>query len=157
MAIPYRGNTGLSTYFITSATCCKRSLFQTDRMASLLLDVLSHYRNQGNYSLHEFVIMPDHFHLLLTPCESLERALQLIKGGFSYRARKELAFPGEVWEHSFHDRRVRDLAEYGRLCQYIHLNPVRRGLVQQPEQYAYSSASPVNWLDPAPQRLKPQD
>jgi putative transposase len=36
--------------------------------------------------------MPDHFHLLVTPTETLERALQLIKGGFSYRARKELGW-----------------------------------------------------------------
>ncbi len=111
LAIPYRGNTGLSTYFITSATYCKRSLFQTDRMAGLLIDVLFHYRDQRKYQLHEFVIMPDHFHLLITPAESLEKALQLIKGGFSYRVKKELEFIGEIWEHSFHDRRVRDANE----------------------------------------------
>jgi putative transposase len=40
--------------------------------------------------------MPDHFHLLVSPTLSLERSLQLIKGGFSYRAKKELGFAGEV-------------------------------------------------------------
>ena len=51
-----------------------------------MMDVLLHYREQMRYVLHEFVIMPDHLHLLLTPGAdiSLERALQLIKGGFSY-------------------------------------------------------------------------
>ena len=96
MAIPFRGNTGLGTYFITSATSQRKSLLQSERMALLLLDVLFRYRDQKKYLLHEFVIMPDHFHLILTPTDTLERALQLIKGGFSFRAKKELAFSGET-------------------------------------------------------------
>jgi putative transposase len=70
--------------------------------------------------LHEFVVMPDHFHLLITPIETLERALQLIKSGISFRAKKELGFVGEVWQKSFYDRRVRDVAEYRAFLDYIH-------------------------------------
>jgi REP element-mobilizing transposase RayT len=62
------------------------------------------YREQRKYLLHEFVVMPDHFHLLITPIETLERALQLIKGSFSFRAKKELGFVGEIWQKSFYDR-----------------------------------------------------
>jgi len=43
------------------------------------------YQLQEKYLLHEFVLMPDHFHLLITPTSTLERALQLIRGGFSFR------------------------------------------------------------------------
>jgi len=57
-------------------------------MARLFVEVLFHYRDHKNYLLHEFVLMPDHFHLLVSPTLSLERSLQLIKGGFSYRAKK---------------------------------------------------------------------
>ena len=42
-------------------------------MADLLLEVIFHYRDQNKYLLHEFVIMPDHFHLLLTPTETWEK------------------------------------------------------------------------------------
>ena len=154
MAAPHRGNTGFGTYFITADTFRKHSLFQSDRMAGLLLDVLLSYRAQQKYLLHEFVIMPDHFHLLITPTLTLERALQLIKGGFSFRAKRELGFGGEIWEKSFHDRRVRDWEEYCAFRRYIHLNPVRRGLVATPEQYPYSSAR-LMALDAVPQRLKP--
>jgi len=77
----------------------EQSLFQSDRMARLFLEVLLHYRQQQRYLLHEFVLMPDPFHLLITPTETLERTLQLIKGGFSYRARKELGFnEKEIWQ-----------------------------------------------------------
>ena len=134
MAAPRRGNTGSSTYFITANTFQKHSLFQSERMARLFLDVLFSYRTQRRYLLHEFVLMPDHFHLLITPTESLERGLQLIKGGFSFRAKRELGFGGEIWEKSFYDHRVRDWEEYCAFRTYIHLNPVRRGLAATPEQ-----------------------
>ncbi len=101
--------------------------------------------------------MPDHFHLLITPTLTLERALQLIKGGFSFRARRELGFGGEIWEKSYHDRRVRDWQEYCSFRQYIHLNPVRKGLAGVAEGYPYSSARAGIELDAAPQRLKSSD
>jgi putative transposase len=104
--------------------------------------------------LHEFVLMPNHFHLLITPTLSLERALQLIKGGFSYRARRELGFAGEIWQTSFYDRRVRGSEDYERFRTYIHQNPVKRGLATAAEEYPYSSAAGFV-LDDVPQRLKP--
>ena len=153
MAIPYRGNTGLGTYFITASTAGKQSLFQSERMARLFVETLLHYRDQKKYWLHEFVLMPDHFHLLITPTESLERALQLIKGGFSFRARHELGFIGEIWQSSFHDHRVRDVGEYERSRTYIHHNPVKRGLAASPDAYPYSSAAGFV-PDEVPQRAK---
>jgi putative transposase len=155
MAAPFRGNTGLGTYFVTASTFQKQSLLQSDRNAALFVDVLLGYRSQHKFLLHEFVVMPDHFHLLLTPTLTLERALQLIKGGFSFRIKKETGFCGEVWEKSFYDRRVRDWQEYSNFRRYIQLNPVKRGLAAAPEKYLYSSARPGLELDPVPQRLKP--
>src|SRR5208282_2041486 len=152
MAAPYRGNTGSGTYFITAGTFQKQQLLQSDRMARLFLDVLLNYRSQEKYLLHEFVLMPDHLHLLITPLLTLERALQLIKGGFSFRAKKELGFQGEIWEKSFYDRRVRDWQEYCAFRQYIQRNPVQRCLVLIPEDYPYSSAVPGLVLDAVPQR-----
>ncbi len=155
MAIPHRGWTSDSTYFITASTYGKKSLFQSVHMAELLLNVLRHYREQQKYLLHEFVVMPTHFHLLLTPEVTLERALQLVKGGFSYRAKHELGFGGEIWETSYYDRRVRDMDEFERMRHYIRENPVRAGLVERADKYPYSSAT-VSWdLDEVPQRLKP--
>jgi len=155
MAAPRRGNTGSGTYFVTAGTFQKQQLLQSDRMARLFPDVLLGYRSQEKYLLHEFVLMPDHFHLLITPLLTLERALQLIKGGFSFRAKRELGFHGEIWEKSFYDRRVRDWEEYSAFRQYIHWNPVKRGLAPMAEKYPYSSARPGLALDAVPQRLKP--
>ena len=122
-------------------------------MADLLLQTLRHYQEEGKFLLHEYVIMPDHFHLLITPFETLERSLQLIKGGFSFRAKKELGFGGEVWQNSYYDRRVRDLEEYVRFREYIHRNPVKRGLVASATEFKYNSAD-GEYLDAVPQGLK---
>jgi putative transposase len=157
MAIPHRGWTSNSTYFITASTAGKRHLLQTDRAAGLFVDVLIHYRQEQKYLLHEFVVMPDHFHLLLTPEVPLERAMQLIKGGFSYRAKREIELGSDIWETSFVDRRVRDEDEYERMKQYIRNNPVKAGLVGSAEEFLYSSASPRWLLDDVPQRLKPHE
>ena len=68
----------IRTFFVTTVTWQRRSLFRAEPMAYLLLDTLLRYRDQGRFLLHEFVLMPDHFHLLLTPAPeiSLEKALQ---------------------------------------------------------------------------------
>lgn len=154
MAAPRRGNTGYSCYFITASTFQKRNILQSDRMAGLFVDVLFHYRKEHKYLLHEFVVMPDHFHLLITPRESLERALQLIKGGFSFRAKRELGFMHEIWQPSFYDRRARHAEEYFAFREYIRRNAVKRSLSDTAELYQYCSAWPGFQLDAAPEKLK---
>lgn len=143
------------TYMITSSTWERRALFQKERWARLLIDTLYHSRGAA-YLLHEFVIMPDHIHVLLTPMTSLEKAVQFIKGGFSYRAKNELGSNMEVWQKGFSDHRIRDASDY-RLHQiYIQQNPVRKHLCERAEAYPYSSARPGLELDSAPQGLKPR-
>jgi len=154
MAAPFRGNTGYGTYFITASTFQRQSLFQSERLALPFLDTLLQYRLKRKYLLHEFVIMPNHFHLLITPTLTLEKALQFIKGGFSYRAKKELGFAGEVWQPSYYDHRVRDIEEYFNFRYYIRQNPVKRGLAKTPDEYPYSSAFPGFVSDEVPERLR---
>ncbi len=143
------------TYMVTSQTWGRRDLFAKDRWAALFLDTLYHYRGSA-YLLHEFVLMPDHFHLLITPLTSLERGVQFIKGGFSHRATVELQSNMEVWQKGFTDHRIRDAQDYAEHVQYIRSNPVRTHLCMHAEEYAYSSAHPGFQLDEVPQRLKPR-
>ena len=143
------------TYFVTFDAWERRALFRPEPWARLFFQNLLSHRD--SYLLHEFVLMPDHFHLLITPSIALERAVQLIKGGFSYRAKEELGSSAEVWQRGFSDHRIRDWEDYERHLHYIHLNPVKRHLCEGPEEYKYSSAFPGWKLDPIPQGLKPQE
>src|SRR5436305_14780622 len=99
--------------------------------------------------------MPDHFHVLITPTITLERALQLIKGGFSFRATKELGFGGEIWQTSFYDRRVRDVKGHYAVRDDIHVKPGKRGFASLPEEYLFSWSRTGFNLDGMPHRLKP--
>jgi len=158
MARPLRGRTGESTYFITVDAYQKQHLLQSERTALLLIDVLLHYRKQQKYLLHEFVVMPHHIHVLLTPTGiTIERAVGLIKGGFSFRRAKELGLKGEIWQTSFHDWRVRDAEGYEGYRTYIHQNPVKANLVRTAAEFSYSSAVGSFPLDLMPQRLKPSE
>jgi putative transposase len=99
MSKPPRDRTsfGSGVYFVTASAWGHRSIFQTDRMATLFVDTLFHYRRENKFLIHEFVVMPNHVHLLLTPTGiPLEKAMQFIKGGFSFRVKKELALNLEI-------------------------------------------------------------
>jgi len=140
---------------ITSATWERRGHFRNERWAQLFIDTLYHYRGTA-YLLHEFVIMPNHVHVLLTSKTSLEKAVQFIKGGFSFRAKKELGWNWDVWQKGFSDHRIRDARDYVEHVAYIRQNPVRARLCASPEEFPYSSAYAGFSLDPAPQGLKPE-
>jgi REP element-mobilizing transposase RayT len=71
MTIPYRGTTGDGTYFVAASTFHKKALLQSERMARLFVKTLVEYRDQRKYELHEYVVMPDHFHVLITPIVTL--------------------------------------------------------------------------------------
>src|SRR6266481_1519872 len=135
----------LRTYFITSATASRRRLFQVDQNATLLIEVLQEQRNKNRVQLHAFVIMPDHVHLLLTPAPevSLEKAMQYIKGNFSFRLKSKL----DVWQPRYDSRRILDANDYATHLTYIHQNPIRANLTTQPELYPHSSANQTHPSD----------
>jgi putative transposase len=78
-------------------------------------------------------------HLLLTVGSdmTIERAMQFIKGGFSYRLKKEFGYLGEVWQRGYSEVRVEDEASFARHREYIANNPVKAGLVDCPEKFPY--------------------
>ena len=139
------------TYFVTAVTAGRRSLFQVTATAELFEETILDYRQQGRFHLHAFVIMPEHFHALLTPAPdvSLEKAMQFIKGGFSFRLKSKF----EVWERSFNESQIATEEKFLGCVHYIEQNPVRRRLVTTPLEYPFSSAS-HGPLDPMPLHLR---
>jgi putative transposase len=142
-------------FFVTTKTSMGRRLLQSERSATLLIDVLRSNVAAGKFQLHEFVIMPDHLHLLMTlPVDmTIEKAMQLIKGGFSYRLKKEFGYQGEVWQRGFSEARITDGQSFMQHREYIVQNPVKAGLVETAEQYPYSY---TYLAKQKAQRLKPK-
>ena len=96
----------------------------------------------GKMTVHDFVLMPNHVHILMTvPSEmSNEKAMQLIKGNFSFRANKELGFRGEVWQSGYSDVQILDDQSFQQHREYIENNPVKAGLANRPEEYPFGTA-----------------
>jgi putative transposase len=136
MAKPRRTAT-TGTFFITTITYNRRRLFQVPANAELFVETLQHYRAEGAYKLHAFVVMPDHAHLLLTPIDkTISQIMNLIKGGFSRRFASR--FP--IWQRGFADHPIPDAAHFQSRRTYIHQNPVLAHLAIAAELYPYSSA-----------------
>lgn len=145
------------TYFVTTKCAQGISIFQVKENVDILIAKLLEYRDKGHYLLHEFVVMPNHVHLILTPNESisLEKVMQLIKGGSSHAIHAARGTHQQIWQPGFHESRVRGLADYKTRADYVCFNPVTAKLVEKPEDWPYSSANGSFVLDPIPQGLKP--
>jgi len=143
-----------TSYFVTTRCWEGRTIFQVTENAEILVRALFRYCDQSHYSLHEFVVMPNHLHLLLTPSTvtSLEKAVQLIKGGSSHEIHKERENSVKIWQEGFHDWTIRDARDWQTKVDYIRLNPVRGKLADNPEDWPFSSASGRYTLDAIPDR-----
>jgi len=153
--LPHRTGSG-RTYFVSSATWERRELFRVPQVAEILVQRILACRDKGAYQLHEFVVMPNHFHILLTPGEttSLEKVVQLIKGGSSHEIQQQTRNKMEIWQVGFHDWTIRDGEDYLAKVRYIHMNPVQARLVEWPEDWTFGSASGKFVLDPVPEKFK---
>jgi putative transposase len=145
MAIPSRRSESSATpsyrrtFFVTSKTTMGQRLLQSDRAAALLVDVLRSHMAAGRFVIHDFVVMPDHFHALISvgPEMTIEKTMQFIKGGFSYRMRKELGYPGEVWQRGFSEVSVAGEESLRKHREYIAQNPLRAGVVREGEEFTW--------------------
>ena len=98
-------------------------------------------RRKLGFRLHGYVLMPDHWHALVGPDIPLtiSRVVQDIKWLAARSLNRRRQLRGPVWQHQFWDRFVRHEKEFQQRLQYMHLNPVRKGLVPRPEDWRWSS------------------
>ena len=116
-----------------------RRLLQSERNAELLIDVLRSLIAEGRFELRDFVIMPDHLHMILTVFDemTIEKAMQLIKGRFSHRLSHEFAYKGEVWQRGFTEAQVMNPESFARHSEHIAQNPVKAGIVASADEFPF--------------------
>jgi putative DNA methylase len=115
------------------------------QIATLMVEAI-HYRANAlrHYELHSFVVMPNHVHLLVTPCVPVSRLTHSLKRFTAREANRILHLTGNAfWQDESYDHLVRDNTELQRIARYIEWNPVRAGLVTAPEEFPWSSARPI--------------
>lgn len=126
-----------------------------DHQAAQILANKFHQYNGNYYRLEAFVIMSNHFHLLIDTSIQLDRLsvgiepnddnytplskiMNLIKGGSAYSINQSLKRTGVFWQHESYDHLVRNEKEYFNIHRYILNNPVKAGLVQNWKEYEFT-------------------
>jgi putative transposase len=100
-------------------------------------------RELNLFELHAFAVMPNHVHLLLSPCAPLTRITRGVKMSTASKANELLRRTGQrFWQEESFDHWIRNAAEFERIKHYIERNPVKAGLCKRPEDWPWSSASP---------------
>lgn len=109
-------------------------------MPNLLEEALWFF-HQERYLLDAYVIMPDHVHLLIRPTQgnTLAKIMQGLKGYTAMELNKIMKRKGSFWQDENFDHLIRNGADWLDKFEYIHNNPVKAGLVENPEDYPYSS------------------
>ena len=130
-------------FFATTKTSLGKRLLQTERNAALLIDVLRSLVAERKFQLHDFVIMPDHMHLSIEVGDetTIEKAIQLIKGRFSFRLSREFGYKGEVWQRGFTEVQVMNQQNFEAHRAYIADNSIKAGLVASIEEYPFCFCS----------------
>jgi REP element-mobilizing transposase RayT len=108
--------------------------------------ILQHclHDNGKRYFLYAAVVMPEHMHLLFTPLQDtqgwpfeLYKTMKLIKGVSARSINKFMDTKGPVWQEESFDHVLRSHESLLQKAKYIRQNPVRRGLVENPEEYRW--------------------
>jgi REP element-mobilizing transposase RayT len=115
-------------------------------VATMVRDSLLHFTGE-RYRLHGWCIMPNHVHILLQPLNGTTISSSMASWKkftgrriSAWRQQHRAMPPGPVWQREYFDRYIRDEVHYWAVMDYIHMNPVKAGLVQRAEDWEWSSA-----------------
>ena len=132
-------------------------IFVNDADCVLLLDTLGEVVDRFGLEVHAYSLMPNHYHLLVsTPLGNLSRAMRHLNGVYTQRLNRLHDWDGPVFRGRFRSQLVTDESYRRELVAYIHLNPVRAGLVKRPDEPCWTSHRSHLGLDPPPPWLSLQ-
>jgi REP element-mobilizing transposase RayT len=129
-------------YSVTTVTQDRQPYFDDSRLARVVVRTLRTLSGDGFADSHAFVIMPDHFHWLVTVRRGTLSALMAqAKGNAARQINRLLARRGTpVWQPGFHDHALRRDEDVRALARYIVANPLRAGLAKSVGDYPWWDA-----------------
>jgi putative transposase len=147
-------------HYVTTVTHQRTPFFLSENTSELFVRVLDETRKTDPFKLIAYVIMPDHVHLLINPIDlDVRRTINLIKGRSSRLIRQALrdetpgtsaSRPTRFWQKGFSSIDIYTYEFVVQKVRYIHMNPVRAGLVKTQAEWKYSSygvGTPLRTLD----------
>jgi putative transposase len=136
-------------HFITFSCHHRLPYLEAPKPKEILERVIERTRSTHNFLLYAYVLMPEHLHLLLSEPKnhSLSSTLRVIKGESSKLLKGNR---NHFWQPRYYDFNVFTTRKFKEKIQYIHRNPVTRGLVLKPEDYRWSSFNHYATGEPSP-------
>jgi len=146
-------------YYLTSVAHNRLPIFQTDSLKRVVCQAFDEARRSAGILIFAYVIMPDHTHVLTDCVRQMSEVLRYLNGISAKRVIDHLKQGGHessltklriqerenkhkhsVYEHHPNAMRITGEDAFMQKVSYIHMNPVRAGLVEHPDEYLYSSA-----------------
>ena len=125
-------------YFFTLTTQGRRPLLTQPDILEALSHAVAHVKSRHPFKMPAYVILPDHLHVLWhlpQHDDDFSMRWRLIKHSVSCR----VPGYGKIWQNRFWEHLVRGEEDYNRHLDYIHINPVKHGLVARPNDWPHSS------------------
>ena len=148
-----------STYFVTSATVNWLPLFSIPYCAQIVLDAMRFLHDNQRVSIHAYVLLENHLHFVGSS-SYLSGEMRKFKSFTAraiidtlnehgpqfyleqlkhFKSRHKTDQIYQVWQEGFHPKAIQSEQMLVQKIEYIHYNPVRRGYVDDPEHWRYSS------------------
>ena len=156
-----RFHSGGDEHFITCSCYHREPFFASARRRDLFLKILEEVREKYQFVIWGYVVMPEHFHLLIgEPARrSVALAMQVFKQRVSFRCRRkkkttgqrplwETELPRAFWQPRYYDFNVFSERKHAEKLNYMHNNPVKRGLVESAELWRWSSFRSYRFGEP---------
>jgi putative transposase len=154
MARPLRIEFAGALYHVTARGNARRSIFFDDDDRRSYLGILGDVVGQYRWACHAYCLMPNHYHLVIqTPQPNLSRGMRQLNGIYSQRFNRRHDRVGHLFQGRYKGILVEREGHLFELARYVVLNPVRAGIVPDPEEYRWSSLRPTLGLVRAPRWL----
>ena len=126
-------------YFVTTSCYEQQRIFSSKDNCAVVFESLDWLTWNECIDLYFCIIMPDHVHLVfqLTGDRTLSNVMKSMKQFTSYRIRERTGLKARVWQEQYYDHCVRNEKSLREIIQYCWLNPVRKGLVEDPQNYPF--------------------
>jgi len=136
LRVEYRG----ALYHITSRGNERKKVFVDDGDRKKFLAILEDYHNRYGILIHSFVLMDNHYHLILeTPKGNLLKVMHGLNGGYTGYFNRKYGRNGHLFQGRYKGIIIDKDSYLIPLSRYVHLNPVRARIAERPEQYRWSS------------------
>ena len=154
MARPLRIEYSGAFYHVTSRGNERKAVYKSQRDREKFFSYLESATERYGAVVHVFCLMDNHYHLLLeTPSGNLSQIMHHINGAYTTYFNTKRERSGHLFQGRYRAILI-DVDEYAKeLSRYIHLNPVRAGIIKNPEEYRWSSCQyytvkrkPPEWL-----------